>query len=46
MDFEGFLFIAIYSREQERHGEEDEACDGELVGEEDGADNGREHIRC
>ena len=46
MDFEGFLFIAIYSREQERHGEEDEDGDGELVGEEDGADNRSEHICC
>ena len=45
-DSEGFLFIAIYPRKQEAHGEEDEDCDGELVREEEGADHCGEHVGC
>ena len=40
------LFIAIYPREKEQHGKENEDSNVELVGEEQGADNCREHVGC
>ena len=41
-----FLFIAIYSREKQQHGEEDKGSDGKLVREEEGTDNCSEHVGC
>ena len=43
---EGFLFVAIYPRKKKPHGEEDEDSDGELVREEEGTDDRREHVGC
>ena len=44
--FESFLLIAEYSKEEDKHGHDNELCDLELVWEHDGADDCCEHVGC